>query len=239
MKDATWTKNLFLLPMLITGFGVILAGGMTAQTFTTLYRLTEGSFTNGDGANPAGRLILSGNTLYGTTYGGGSSGNGTVFAVNIDGTGFTTLHTFTFGSDGGQPIAGLILSGNTLYGTASEYHGGSGKVFKLATDGTSFTSLHSFTGTSSPFYTNSDGTHPYGGLILAGDALYGTAYDGASGGNGTVFAVSATVFMLQSSTNLTSPTVWAAASPAPVVVNGQNAVTNPVSGTGKFYPLSQ
>ena len=45
-------------------------------------------------------LILSGNTLYGTAYRGGSSGNGTVFAVNTDGAGLA---------------AGLILSGNTLY----------------------------------------------------------------------------------------------------------------------------
>ena len=77
---------------------------------------------------------------------GGSSGNGTVFAVNTDGTGFTTLHSFTGGSDGADPNAGLILSGNTLYGTAS--HGGSsgnGTVFAVNTDGTGFTNLHSFT----------------------------------------------------------------------------------------------
>ena len=59
---------------------------------------------------------------------GGSSGNGTVFAVNTDGTGFTNLHSFTAAStnglipstnsDGANPEAGLILSGNTLYGTA-------------------------------------------------------------------------------------------------------------------------
>ena len=31
---------------------------------------------------------------------------------------FKTLHTFTGGSDGANPFAGLILSGSTLYGTA-------------------------------------------------------------------------------------------------------------------------
>ena len=50
--------------------------------------------TNSDGANPYAGLILSGNTLYGTASDGGSSGNGTVFAVNTDGTGFTNLHSF-------------------------------------------------------------------------------------------------------------------------------------------------
>ena len=31
----------------------------------------------------------------GRRHDGGSSGNGTVFAVNTDGTGFTNLHSFT------------------------------------------------------------------------------------------------------------------------------------------------
>jgi len=60
--------------------------------------------------------MLSGGILYGTTELGGSSGYGTVFAVNTDGTGFATLHHF-IGSDGAAPdVATLLLSGNTLYG---------------------------------------------------------------------------------------------------------------------------
>src|SRR4029077_18380020 len=77
--------------------------------------------------------ILSGNALYGTTSLGGSPDAGTVFAINTDGTGFTTLHTFTGGSDGAYPYGGLILSGNTLYGTASSNYGpGYGTVFRLS-----------------------------------------------------------------------------------------------------------
>jgi len=56
-----------------------------------------------------------------------------VFAVNTDGTGFTTLHRFTGGSDGSSPLAGLILSGDIFYGTTSS--GGSsgyGTVFSLS-----------------------------------------------------------------------------------------------------------
>ena len=86
---------------------------------------------------------------------GGSSGFGTVFAVNTDGTAFTNLHSFTApppypnntNIDGAHPQAGLILLGNILYGTA--YDGGSsgfGTVFAVHTDGTGFTNLHSFTG---------------------------------------------------------------------------------------------
>jgi hypothetical protein len=45
-------------------------------------------------------------------------------------------------------------------------------------------------------------------------------------------------FTLQSSTNLSSP-VWSAVTPAPVVVNGQNTVTNHISGMQSFYRLSK
>ena len=46
-------------------------------------------------------------------------------------------------------------------------------------------------------------------------------------------------FTLQSTTNLVSLAVWGTVSPGPTVVNGENAVTNPVSGPTKFYRLSQ
>src|SRR6266850_16467 len=99
------TKNLFLLLALITGLGLIPAGRMTAQTFTTLHSFTPliPVFTNSagtvrhnnsDGAKPDGVLVLSGNTLYGTAAKGGSFGYGALFAVNTDGTGFTNLHHF-------------------------------------------------------------------------------------------------------------------------------------------------
>jgi uncharacterized repeat protein (TIGR03803 family) len=196
----TCIKNLYLLRALITGLCLIPAGRVTAQTFTTLHSFTAGSgsypvITNSDGALPEAVLILSGNILYGTTYTGGSSGYGTVFAISTDGTGFTNLHNFTRTSvpalnrDGAFPYAVLILSGNTLYGTTS-YGGNSdnGTVFAINTDGSSFRTLYSFTGLNPPG-TNSDGALPWAGLILSGNTLYGTASHGGSSGSGTVFAV--------------------------------------------------
>src|SRR5262249_8665601 len=67
-------------------------GFAVLQSFTALPYWSP--FTNSDGTSPSG-LILSSNTLYGKATSGGSYGNGTVFAVNTDGTGFTNLHTFT------------------------------------------------------------------------------------------------------------------------------------------------
>src|SRR5438270_5737740 len=126
---------LFLSSLLV---GCIATSQALAQTFTTLHRFTATTqtainFTNSDGAGPDTSLVLSGNTLYGTTYFAGTNGWGTAFAVGTDGTGFTTLHSFSNGplqvnypdvlnSDGANPSGGLLLSGNILYGTA--YFGG-------------------------------------------------------------------------------------------------------------------
>ena len=146
-----------------------------------------------DGAYPYASLIISGNTLYGTVQYGGSSGNGTVFAINTDGTDFTNLHSFTAVSnsfsyyangDGANPYGKLILSGNTLYGTT--YSGGTngnGTIFAVSTNGTEFTNLYSFTG-------GNDGGGPEAGLILLGNTLYGTANFGGLFGYGTVFGLS-------------------------------------------------
>ena len=194
-------KNRFHLPLLIAALASVLAGQVTAQTFTTLHSFTADPFhTNSDGVVPQAGLILSGNTLYGTATDGGSSDNGTVFKVNIDGTGFAILHRFTAtsgsastNSDGANPHGDLILSSNTLYGTTSlggSY--GNGTLFAVNTDGTVFTVLHSFTAwntNSVGIYTNTDGASPQGGLILSQTALYGTAPEGGVSGQGTVFAV--------------------------------------------------
>jgi uncharacterized repeat protein (TIGR03803 family) len=252
----------------VSGNGTVFRVNTDGAGFTNLHSFTEaiGPFpsTNSDGAQPYGGLVLSSNTLYGTASMGGSSGIGTLFAVNTDATGFTNLHTFTargpFGqrsNDGANPSSSLILSGNTLYGTGAGPDSSLGTVFAVHTDGTGFTNLYNFVG-------GSDGAGPYAGLILAGNTLYGTTQNGGSSGNGTVFSLSFTPQMtiipsatnliltwptnyagfdytgytLQSTTNLGSP-VWTTNSPTPVVVNGQNTVTNPISGTQEFYRLSQ
>jgi uncharacterized repeat protein (TIGR03803 family) len=75
-------------------FVAVLAVGSTnlfAQTFTTLHAFTGGP----DGSVPMSGLLLSGNTLCGTALGGGTNNSGTMFSLNIDGSGFTVLHTIS------------------------------------------------------------------------------------------------------------------------------------------------
>ena len=176
-----------------SGFGTVFKINTDGAAFTTLYNFSAGDgFTNSDGALPFGGLILSGNTLYGTTFLGGNWGSGTVFAINTDGTGFRALYSFAaegplqFDSwpniGGGYPRAGMVLSGRILYGTAGNGgNWGGGTIFKVDTDSTAFASLHDFSGASG------DGFHPYSGLVLSGSILYGTTVGGGSGG--TVFAI--------------------------------------------------
>jgi uncharacterized repeat protein (TIGR03803 family) len=143
------------------------------------------TFTGGanDGQNPFGSLIQSGSTLYGTTFTGGSGGDGIVFSVNSDGTGFTLMHSFVDGpNDGRNPSGSLTQIGSTLYGTTQA--GGaafSGTVFKIGTAGSSFGVLHSFTGGPS------DGAVPFGTLLQSGSTFYATTVIGGSANLGTVF----------------------------------------------------
>ncbi|MFM2296075.1 MAG: hypothetical protein RLZZ350_2488 [Verrucomicrobiota bacterium] len=179
-----------------SGNGTVFKIDPDGSNFTTLYAFTKttGS-TNGDGIWPYGGLIVLSNALYGTANQGGSSGNGTIFKINIDGSGFTSLHTFThtdFGTncDGANPYGGLIISGNTLYGTANR--GGSfdgGTIFALNISGADFTNLHTFAPISGESNTNIDGWYPLASLTFSGNTLYGTAQYGGSSGSGTVFAI--------------------------------------------------
>src|ERR1041384_1624940 len=135
-----------------------------------------------EGADPGATLVQSGNTLYGTTseHAGAMGGAcGSIFKVNTDGGNFAVLHFFppltyphATNSDGGTPMAGLVLAGHTLYGTASGGgRSGCGTVFKINTDVGEFAVLHNFT--SGAALSNQNGAHPMARLALSGRTLYG------------------------------------------------------------------
>jgi uncharacterized repeat protein (TIGR03803 family) len=180
------------------GCGVIfeLSPASTGWTETILYTFTGGE----DGGSPGGVTIDAKGNLYGAAYGGGSTSNcndgcGTIFTLarTSNSWKFRVLHTFTDGSDGGQPIGTLALHSGALYGTA-EFGGnlscnsgfgfpGCGTVFTIrpATSGGKFGILHTFSG-------GNDGSAPVGGVIFdrAGNA-YGATGVGGSANFGVVF----------------------------------------------------
>ena len=96
---------------------------------------------------------------------------------------FSTLYVFTDHADGDTPVSGLVLSGDTLYGTASEGGSGSydrGSLFAVKTDGTASSILHTF--------SRFDESNPQGNLVLSSNILYGTTLLSAVG-DGSVFAI--------------------------------------------------
>jgi flavin reductase (DIM6/NTAB) family NADH-FMN oxidoreductase RutF len=116
--------------------------------------------------------------------------------------GYNILYNFSGSTNGSLPVNGVVLSGNTLYGTT--FDGGrlrEGAVFSLSLGSGSITP---------PSLTLT----PAGGNVIL------------------TWPTNATGFTLEFTTNLVSPAVWS-------TVSGKFAVTNPVSGTQKFYRLSQ
>lgn len=175
--------------------GKIAAGG-------TVYKITpfgdeavlhSFGLKRGDGENPAAALVEIHGEFYGTTlHGGNSSKRGTVFAISPGGT-EQILHAFGGGSDGANPIAGLIVGGGELYGTTMNggLHPGSSCPGVGNTCGTIF-AVDAF-GREKVVYRfrgHPDGANPEAPLTYVSGALFGTTtWGGAYDYYGTVFSI--------------------------------------------------
>jgi uncharacterized repeat protein (TIGR03803 family) len=186
---------------ILVAFGV--CSGAEAPTYATLYQFT-GYLGGPDGSFPIAPLVIGpGGVLYGTTRYGGivnatcPQGCGTVFSLTPPPSAGmpwaeTILHSFTAGSDAFWPSAALTLGGDgALYGTAGGGASGLGAVFSLrppAESGGLWTEriLYSFAGPVGP---GGDGAGPYGSLVGAGGAFYGTTENGGTYGWGTIFSL--------------------------------------------------
>ncbi len=163
------------------GYGDIFSVTTTGATVVDpLYSFTAGT----DGAYPQSGLVLSGGLLYGTASSGSTSGYGDVFSLAEDGSGFTTLHSFT-NTDGTNPQSGLTLgTDGNLYGTAP--NGGSGNngtLFEVAPANGAFTVLNTFL---------VDYQDPETALVQGPDgAFYGTTQYGGAFNDGRVFRLDA------------------------------------------------
>ncbi len=181
------------------GSGVVFSIGTNGAGFTTLRSfapLDPLTGTNADGAIPYGGLVFSNGWLYGTTFAGGSGGRGTIFSLSTNGSGFSVLHHFgaidpvtRTNTSGASPAAGLILSSNVLYGTASAGGtGAAGAVFSYNLSSSQFTLVHNFSALASNG-TNAYGAYPVAPVSRVGDSLIGTTFSGGPGAAGTVFSI--------------------------------------------------
>ena len=165
----------------ISNAGTIFSVDVSGNNFKLLHQFTTGA----EGKNPLCTLVLTNGMLYGTTRNGVTNINSTVFSIHTDGSDFTVLHVFTNFPAAHTPGAGLVLGGNTLYGTT--FAGGNfngGTVYAINTDGSDFSILHSFNSSAG------EGKLPEDALILNGNTLYGTTLGGSSGLiTGRVFAI--------------------------------------------------
>ncbi len=138
-----------------------------AQTYTYATLYSFGSVPH-DGEHPAGSLTAVGSTLYGVTSTGGAYGQGTIFAISTDGSGYTNLYSFGTNAEDGGPSGTLTFVGGKLYGaTRNGGNNGAGTIFSINTDGTGYTNIYGafsgeFPGASSPNSLVSDGSTLYG-----------------------------------------------------------------------------
>lgn len=166
------------------GSGTVFKMNQSGSGYMILYSFGA---TNGDGTNPQGGVVRGRDGfLYGTTYYGGTNGQGAVFRIGTNGGSYQILRHFGRTNDGNNPAAGLVqgsdgyLYGTTVQGGAS----GQGTVFKLSTSGSGYTNLYSFAGSPT------DGANPEAGVLQGADArLYGTTAQGGANYEGTVFTM--------------------------------------------------
>lgn len=138
-----------------------------------------GTITNG--GNPSGSLLVTGGVIYGMVPIGGVNGDGAIFKLMTDGSGYIQFHDFAGTTNG---IHGsLITDGTLLYGLTSSDAAGNGAMFSIMPDGTAFTKLHIFTGGSG----TGDGNGPQSSLISDGTFVYGTTGGGGAHNRGSLF----------------------------------------------------
>jgi uncharacterized repeat protein (TIGR03803 family) len=177
-------------PLAVSGLSGISVTNPANPNFRALYTFNPtsgGNSTNIDGSGPSSGLLLSGNILYGTTGGGGSKGEGVIFAFNTVSLTFSNVFNFgTVTNSGGGPVGGMVLTNGTLYGVTASggSSSGGGAVFAVSTNGTQYTNLYSFA-----IAPPNTGSEPQAGVTLTGNTLYGGTQYGGGKDAGVVYAV--------------------------------------------------
>ncbi len=185
------------------GYGTVFEIANTGTVSHPVYAsapTTLVSFNGTNGNDPVGGLIADAKgDLFGTTVFGGADGYGTVFEIANTGavshpvyaSAPTTLVSFN-GTNGAYPESGLIADAKgDLFGTtAGGGAGRAGTVFEIANTGTVSHPVYASAPTTLVSFNGTNGNDLVGGLIAdAKGDLFGTTLFGGADGDGTVFEI--------------------------------------------------
>jgi len=193
-----------------------------STAFTTLF-----SFNGTNGAGLVAGLVQGADgNFYGTAPNGGPNSNGTVFAVSPDGSFFTNFYNFTGGTNGANPVGGLVVgTDGNFYGTT--FSGGTsnwGTVYQITPHG-AFNQLAQLSGTN--------GANPDVALVQASDGSFygGTKYGGpypVTTFQGTGYG---SIFQVTTNGMLSTPVLFAG-------TNGANPTALVLANDGNFYGVT-
>lgn len=161
--------------------GVIFRLQKDGSDFSVLHMFSSGGYNAS-----AGLVQAADGKLYGATLQGGSVGYGSLYSINLDGSGYNEFVSFDGASKGSTPRGSLVQGPDLfLYGvTNGGGSQGKGVLFKVKTDGTSYTKLIEFDGVSKG--ANGAATP----LLGSNGKLYAMTQRGGTNDSGIIFSVS-------------------------------------------------
>jgi len=167
------------------GYGYIFSINKDGSGFKDLWDCNDtGSIVgNSNGEYPYGDITVIKNKLYGFTYEGGAHGDGEIFRIDTNGSGYKDLYDFNNATGANLGWGALTLIGNKFFGMA--LNGGahdSGVVFSIDTSGAGYRDIFDL--------NTRTGAYPQSvSLCVYKNKLYGMTYDGGAHDSGTIFSI--------------------------------------------------
>ena len=198
----TSLKSLPVFAALTTVMVALIFGGLTVPAQAQIYTILHNFLTGGPGPQWPGGPLLQGRDgdLYGDSYLGGATNNGSIWKTSPAGT-VSVVHSFASGNDCQSGLT-LGTDGN-FYGSGLSNCAAPGYIFKMTTAGV-ITILHTFTG-------QPDGSGPSGLVQYTDGNFYGTTSKGGANNFGSVFKITpagvlTTIYSFDNTNNFSSPT---------------------------------